>query len=68
MNPEPPSWQAAHDEAEAAGRDGYFDPGTSLFVMTSGYLRRRGTCCASRCRHCPYEDWTAASPTAPAPG
>jgi hypothetical protein len=25
-----------------------------LFVFTAGYLRRRGHCCQSGCRHCPY--------------
>lgn len=49
-----PPWQKAHDEAQALGHDGYLDPTNGLFVMTEGYLRRRGTCCESRCRHCPY--------------
>ncbi|HVT43553.1 MAG TPA: DUF5522 domain-containing protein [Thermoanaerobaculia bacterium] len=25
-----------------------------LFVFTESYLRRRGYCCESGCRHCPY--------------
>jgi|GEM_PF-1690561 len=49
-----PVWQQAHERANADGLDGYFDPATGLFVMTAGYLERRGTCCASHCRHCPY--------------
>lgn len=49
-----PSWAAAHHEANQAGSDGYFDPDTGLFVMTRGFLERRGTCCSSSCRHCPY--------------
>lgn len=24
-------------------------------VFTAQYLRRRGYCCGSGCRHCPYE-------------
>lgn len=24
-------------------------------VFTEAYHRRRGTCCGSGCRHCPYE-------------
>lgn len=48
-------WQAAHDDADAAGADGYLDPATGLFVMTRGYLLRRGTCCGSGCRHCPFD-------------
>ena len=46
--------QAAHDAAEAAGEPGYLDPATGLFVMTAAYLRSRGSCCGSGCRHCPW--------------
>lgn len=45
---------AAHDAAMAAGRDGYADPTSGLFVMTAGYLWDRSYCCDSGCRHCPY--------------
>jgi len=34
------------------GRDYYVENG--LLVFTEHYLRRRGTCCRSGCRHCPY--------------
>jgi hypothetical protein len=27
-----------------------------LFVFTAAYLRRRGYCCESGCRHCPYQN------------
>jgi hypothetical protein len=47
--------QAAHDEAEARGDDGYLDPSTGLFVLTATYLRERGACCGNGCRHCPYD-------------
>ena len=33
--------------------DFYFDPG-GLMVFTGSYLLRRGYCCDSGCRHCPY--------------
>jgi hypothetical protein len=46
---------AAHRAALEAGAGGYLDPITGLFVMTAGYLAERGTCCATGCRHCPYE-------------
>jgi hypothetical protein len=46
--------ERAHALAEAANRDGYMDPTTGLFVLTAGYLRRRGHCCGKGCRHCPY--------------
>jgi hypothetical protein len=34
------------------GRDYYVENG--LFVFTAEYLRRRGSCCRSGCRHCPF--------------
>jgi hypothetical protein len=34
--------------------DFYFD-GNGLMVFTAAYLRRRGFCCDSGCRHCPYK-------------
>jgi hypothetical protein len=49
-----PRQEAAHAAAEARGEAGYMDPRTGLFVMTAGYLRRRGYCCGKGCRHCPY--------------
>jgi hypothetical protein len=48
--------RAAHDRAVREGADGYADPETGLFVFTSAYLRARGTCCDSNCRHCPYRN------------
>ena len=44
---------AAHAGALEAGRAGYPDPGTGLFVLTAGFLAARGTCCGRGCRHCP---------------
>ena len=32
--------------------DYYFENG--LMVLTSAYLLKRGFCCKSGCRHCPY--------------
>lgn len=34
------------------GRDYYLEGG--LYVFTAAYHLRRGYCCGSRCRHCPY--------------
>jgi len=34
------------------GIDYYVEQG--MFVFTSHYLRERGYCCRSGCRHCPY--------------
>jgi len=45
---------AAHRRAIDAGRSGYLDPDSGLFVLTAAYLADRGVCCGSGCRHCPY--------------
>ena len=34
------------------GRDYYIENG--YWVFTAAYLRARGYCCGSGCRHCPY--------------
>lgn len=34
------------------GEDYYLEGG--LYVFTGKYLLKRGYCCGSRCRHCPY--------------
>jgi len=34
------------------GVDYYMDAGK--FVFTAAYHRKRGYCCNSRCRHCPF--------------
>lgn len=44
-----------HNEAVASGRDTYWDPITGMSVFTSHFLARRGYCCESGCRHCPFE-------------
>lgn len=46
--------KARHDLSDSLGEDGYLDPRTGLFVLTAGYLRRRGYCCGRGCRHCPF--------------
>jgi hypothetical protein len=43
-----------HAAALRAGADTYVDPRSGFTVLTAGYLARRGTCCDSGCRHCPY--------------
>jgi len=52
---------AARDEImrrhRAALDDGlpvYADPTSGFSVFTAEFLARRGTCCDSGCRHCPY--------------
>lgn len=39
-----------------------------LLVFTSEYHRKRGECCGSGCRHCPYEPrWSVGATTLGAP-
>ncbi|MGE3973580.1 MAG: DUF5522 domain-containing protein [Bdellovibrionales bacterium] len=47
-------WMAIHELADEKGVDLYVDPDTNYSVFTRGYLLRKGTCCKSQCRHCPY--------------
>ncbi|TDB74723.1 DUF5522 domain-containing protein [Micromonospora sp. KC721] len=57
LSPEHPDRErilAAHTAALDAGEAGYLDPGSGLFVLSAGFLARRGTCCGRGCRHCPY--------------
>lgn len=44
-----------HKEAIQNGQDIYFDPETGFAVLTAEFLLKRGYCCGSGCRHCPYE-------------
>lgn len=46
-----------HDEACRNGRSTYVDPATGYTVITEQTHRKRGTCCGSKCRHCPF-DWS----------
>ena len=34
------------------GIDYYYENG--LMVLTAHFLKKRGSCCGSGCRHCPY--------------
>ena len=43
-----------HAESMAAGQPGYLDPATGLFVINAAEHARRGRCCGSGCRHCPF--------------
>ncbi len=45
----------AHQQALAAGQHQYIDPETGYRVFTELAHRRRGYCCGSACRHCPFE-------------
>ena len=43
-----------HDEAIGKNDDVYIDPESGFTVLTAEFLLRRGYCCESGCRHCPY--------------
>ncbi len=43
-----------HGTALDAGLPVYADPRSGLSVFTSEFLARRGYCCDSGCRHCPF--------------
>jgi hypothetical protein len=45
---------ARHAAAVTSGEPMYSDPDTGLFVLTADFHLRRGRCCGSGCRHCPY--------------
>lgn len=44
-----------HADAVANAVPAYQDPVTGLMVFTAAFLAERGWCCASGCRHCPFE-------------
>jgi hypothetical protein len=45
--------QSAGEDAELLqGLDYYLEDGQ--FVFTAAFLRKRGYCCESGCRHCPF--------------
>lgn len=43
-----------HEAACRRGDTNYIDPDSGLMVLTAFYLSRRGYCCGTGCRHCPY--------------
>ncbi len=43
-----------HGTALDNGLPVYADPRSGLSVFTSEFLARRGYCCDSGCRHCPF--------------
>jgi hypothetical protein len=67
--PLPESVLALHDEACDRSENGYIDPSSGFFVMTSFYLASQGRCCGNGCRHCPWPSDTqvgAGRPVRPA--
>jgi diphthamide synthase (EF-2-diphthine--ammonia ligase)/ABC-type Fe3+-hydroxamate transport system substrate-binding protein len=52
--PDIEDFTAPHDAACEAGKLTYVDPETGYNVFTELAHKRRGKCCGSGCRHCPY--------------
>jgi len=44
-----------HEEACKDGKESYIDPRTGYLVFTKLKHLKRGKCCGSGCRHCPYK-------------
>jgi iron complex transport system substrate-binding protein len=51
-----------HARACANNSPTYIDPVTGYEVFTADFLSRRGECCRSGCRHCPYASSDAPGP------
>lgn len=47
-----------HEEACLLGKGFYTDPQSGHMVLTKIALQKRGYCCGSGCRHCPYPNKT----------
>ena len=61
MDLQPPAAQPPPLDPE----DYYFEG--PLMVFTAAYHRKRGACCGSGCRHCPYGNSPAATAAFPQP-
>jgi hypothetical protein len=46
--------QELHDQAVAQGCATYIDPASGYHVFTELHHQKRGYCCESGCRHCPF--------------
>ncbi|MEO0464106.1 MAG: DUF5522 domain-containing protein [Pseudomonadota bacterium] len=51
-----PAYLALHEAACARGEMSYTDPETGYLVFTRLSHLKRGVCCGSACRHCPFGD------------
>lgn len=47
-------WQKLHREACERGEETYIDPISGFPVYTEIAHMKRGSCCRSGCRHCPF--------------
>lgn len=53
MNDQPAAGSTPPAAELQEGRDYYLENG--LLVFTAAFLLKRGYCCESGCRHCPYD-------------
>lgn len=53
MSPADENEAAGRDTAELTAEDFYLEG--PYIVLTEVYHRKRGYCCNSGCRHCPYQ-------------
>ena len=51
--PDPPRSVPAPARSDLLPEDFYYEG--SYLVFTAAYHRKRGYCCDSNCRHCPYK-------------
>ena len=47
--------QAPQQNPPALAPEDYYLEGANM-IFTAAYHRKRGTCCGSGCRHCPWRD------------
>lgn len=60
LNKLAPELDQLHKFACEKQMDYYLDPKTGYKVFTADYHKKRGKCCDSGCRHCPYHEKTTA--------
>ena len=53
-NPRYDEIRERHASAVAANLPTYADPVSGFSVFTAAFLAKRGYCCESGCRHCPF--------------
>jgi hypothetical protein len=52
--PKPPAGPGPQQEDELAAEDFYYEG--PYLVFTAAYHLKRGACCNSGCRHCPWRE------------
>ncbi|WP_080602339.1 DUF5522 domain-containing protein [Bdellovibrio bacteriovorus] len=65
MNDKKLEIEELHRTACESGKDSYVDPATGYTVFTEFFHMKRGHCCGSGCRHCPWKKNSQKSPNEP---